>query len=146
MIKVKIKDLEDIILHCKEEAPIEACGILAGNIKHSKKDTIKIIKKIFRCKNQLNSTTLYEIGAEEQYRIYTIIDDLGYELLGFYHSHPSTSTKPSSMDRKKSDYYGYSYIIVSLNPVKVSSWILEEKGIFKPEELFIEKFHDRLNN
>lgn len=145
MIKIKIKGIEDIIRHCKEETPIEACGILAGKIKHPSKDTIKEITKIFRCKNQLNSTTLYEIGAEEQYKIYTQIDDLGFELIGFYHSHPHTSTKPSSIDREKSCYYGYSYLIVSLNPVRISSWVLEEKGVFKAEDIYIQEF-TRNNN
>lgn len=140
MIKIKRSDWENILSHCSDENPIEACGILAGTIKTSNGDQIKEVLKVYHCKNVLNSPTEYRIGAEEQFKIFSEIDAVELDLLGFYHSHVShqhISSKPSSIDRDRANYVGYSYMIVTLHPTKVSSWILEKKGVFKKEEICI---------
>jgi len=115
MIKIKLRDLENIISHCKEESSIEACGILAGKIEDSDEIIVKEVLKVYGCRNELNSPTEYRIGAEEQFRIFSEIDDLGLDLLGFYHSHPHTFSRPSSIDKKRANYYGCSYMIIFLD-------------------------------
>lgn len=142
MIKLRLRDLENIILHCKEEWPIEACGVLAGKIEDKNGVVAKRVLKVYNCRNELNSSTEYRIGAEEQFRIFSEIDGLGLDLLGFYHSHtsyPYTTSGPSSIDEERANYYGYSYVIVALYPTKVSSWTLEKEGVFKEEEIRIIK-------
>lgn len=137
MIKIKLRDLEKMISHCREEWPIEACGILAGCVRDLNGVTVKEVLRVYSCRNELSSSTEYRIGAEEQFKIFGEIDDLGLDLLGFYHSHPHTSPRPSSIDEERANYYGYSYMIVTLHPARVSSWILEEKDVFKEEEIRI---------
>lgn len=138
MIKIRTRDWEKTISHCKEESPIEACGILAGQIRDLNGDIVKEVLKVYKCKNELNSPAEYRIGADEQFKIFREIDDLGLDVLGFYHSHPHTSPRPSSIDEERANYYGYSYMIVTLRPaIRVSSWILEEKDVFKEEEIRI---------
>ena len=131
MIKIRSRDLEKMISHCREEWPIEACGVLAGKIG----DEVKNVLKVYKCENELGSPLEYRIEAEEQFKIFREIEKLGLDLLGFYHSHPSTSSDPSAVDKEKANYIGYSYMIVSLHPVRVSSWVLENIGIFKEEEI-----------
>ena len=134
--------MDDIFSHCSDEDPIEACGILAGAIKASSGDRIKDVQKVYRCKNVLNSPTEYRIDAEEQFKIFSEIDTSKLDLVGFYHSHvynQDISPKPSSLDRDRANYIGYSYMIVALHPTKVSSWVLEKKGVFKKEEICILK-------
>lgn len=135
MIKIRLGDLENIIDHCKEELPLEACGILAG--KKRGLSGVKEVLKIYRCRNELNSPTEYGIGAEEQFKIFSEIDDLGLDLLGFYHSHSYSFSRPSSIDEERANYFGHSYMIVALHPTKISSWVLEKKGVFKEEEIRI---------
>ncbi len=137
MIKIRFKDLEKIVSQCREEEPIEACGILAGNIRDLNGKIVKEVLKIYNCRNELNSSTEYKIGAEEQFKIFSEISDLDLDLLGFYHSHLYNSSKPSKIDEERANYYGYSYLIIALHPRKVSSWILERKGVFKEEEIRI---------
>jgi proteasome lid subunit RPN8/RPN11 len=140
MIKIRRRDLENIFSHCNEEDPIEACGIVAGTIRASNGDLIKEVLKVYPCKNALNSQTEYRIDAEEQFKVFSEIDALELDLLGFYHSHVSRtyrSLKPSSIDEERGNYIGYSYIIIALHPTRVSSWILEKKGVFKKEEIRI---------
>lgn len=138
MIRIRSRVLEQIINHCKKGLPFEACGVLAGKIGDLNGASTKDVLKAYDCKNELNSSTRYRIGAEEQLRVFKEIDDLNMSLLGFYHSHVSssyTSAEPSAVDQEKANYIGYSYLIITLQPAKVSSWILEEVGVFKEEEL-----------
>jgi proteasome lid subunit RPN8/RPN11 len=128
-------DLTKIIMHSKDEFPIESCGILAGHIKKMKNVIVKNVLKVYNCTNEMNSSTEYRIGFEEQFKIFNDIHNRKLDLLGFYHSHPYASSNPSHIDKKRSNYYGYSYVIVALNPIKVSSWILDTKGTFKQEEI-----------
>ena len=46
MIKIRFKDLEKIVSQCREEEPIEACGILAGNIRDLNGKIVKEVLKI----------------------------------------------------------------------------------------------------
>jgi proteasome lid subunit RPN8/RPN11 len=136
-IILRSKDFETIVSHCKEEEPIEACGIIAGQIRDHNEKIVKEVLKIYLCKNELQSSVEYKIGAEEQLRIFSEINDEDLDLLGFYHSHPNTSSNPSQIDEKRANYIGYSYLIISLHPTKISSWILEQKRSFTKEEINI---------
>jgi proteasome lid subunit RPN8/RPN11 len=140
MIKIRRRDLENVLSHCNDQDPIEACGIFAGTIKASSDGPIKEVLKVYHCRNAFNSPTEYRIDAEEQFKVFSEIDAEDLDLLGFYHSHAShqyTSPKPSSIDRERANYIGYSYMIIALHPTRVSSWILEKKGVFKREEIYI---------
>ena len=136
MIRIKSAGINDIISHSDKEQPIEACGVLAGRIIKVNGKVVKEVLKLYKCKNELNSPTEYRINAEEQFQVFDDIDRSGLDLLGFYHSHPCTNSRPSSIDKERGNYFGYSYLIVSLHPTKASSWILEEDG-FKEEEINI---------
>jgi len=137
MIKIRLRDLENIISHCLDEEPIEACGILAGKIRDRDRGVEKEVQKVYNCRNELISPTEYKIEADEQFKIFSEIEDISLDLIGFYHSHLNTSSEPSSIDRERANYYGYSYLIVSLVTLKVCSWVLEERGVFKEEEICI---------
>ncbi len=136
MIRIRLEDINDMISHSDKEQPIEACGILAGRIVKMNGEVVKEVLKVYKCKNALNSPTEYRIDAEEQLQVFDEIDRSALDLLGFYHSHPYTDARPSSIDKERGNYYGHSYLIVSLYPTKVFSWVLEEDG-FKEEEIHI---------
>lgn len=137
MIEIGLMDLESIISRCEKAFPIEACGILSGKIEESNGSVVKRVLRVYHCRNELNSSTEYRLDSEEQFRIFNEIDNSGLDLLGFYHSHPNASPRPSSVDEERGNYYRYSYLIVALQPIKVSSWILEKKSVFKEEEVCV---------
>jgi proteasome lid subunit RPN8/RPN11 len=137
MIKIKSLDFERIVTHCRTEAPIEACGIIAGTIQQANDIIAKEVSNVYRCRNELNSPTEYSIGAEEQLAIFQAIDKTRINLIGFYHSHPNNS-HPSSIDKARANYYGYSYLIVALNPLHISSWVLQEDGEFTEEPVHVQ--------
>lgn len=138
MIKIKSRDLRNMITHCKKEGPIEACGILAGKIKDIEADFVKEVSEVYSCRNELHSPIAYRIEAEEQLRIFRKIEELSLDLIGFYHSHTARDhslSKPSEIDKERANYYGCSYVIVTLHPINVTSWTLEKNGIFKEEQI-----------
>jgi proteasome lid subunit RPN8/RPN11 len=83
--------LEEIIVHCKETYPNEACGILAG-----RGNTIEKVYKITNISN--NSQITYEMESAEHLRCEKEIKAEGLKIVGIYHSHPSSSAYPSQTD------------------------------------------------
>jgi proteasome lid subunit RPN8/RPN11 len=63
---------------------------------------------------------------------------LGFEVVGYYHSHPDRPAEPSATDREDA-WPGMSYLIVSVEegrPVAARSWRLEpDRGTFTEEGL-----------
>jgi proteasome lid subunit RPN8/RPN11 len=82
--------LEEVLSHCKEIYPNEACGFLAGE-GH-------LVKKIYKIRNIKNSPVDYEMDPKEQLRCEKEMREKGLKLIGIYHSHPSSSAYPSQMD------------------------------------------------
>jgi len=91
MLSISHKLLEEIIVHCKETYPSEACGILAG-----RENTIE---KVYRIKNiSNNSQVTYEMEPTEHLKCEKEIETKGLKIVGIYHSHPSSEAYPSQTD------------------------------------------------
>lgn len=97
-ISIHKKLLDDIISHCKDTYPDEACGILAG-----KGNTIE---KVYRMTNIKKSSVVYEMDSTEQLKRARDIRDAGLKIICIYHSHPSSSAYPSQTDIMRSYWPG----------------------------------------
>lgn len=99
--------LNEIIDHCKEVYPNEACGILAGRGG--------IIKKIYRAVNVDDSSVTYRI---EPFQVLKNLKQDGLEMIAVYHSHPHSEAYPSLVDVERASdpdsAYVSIYVIVSL--------------------------------
>jgi len=98
--------LEDV----KAQAPLEACGMLAGN--HDR------IEKVYPIFNLLGSAVRFSMAPEEQYKAFMDIQARQLELLGIYHSHPKGPAQPSPTDLAEFAYPGVLYLI----------WFIGEMG------------------
>lgn len=98
--------LDEMILHCKEAYPLEACGILAG------KD--RTVQKIYRMTNIERSSIRYEMDSREQFRVMKEMRDKALEMVAIYHSHPHSDAYPSPRDLRLAFYEEPFYVIVSL--------------------------------
>ncbi|MFA5839151.1 MAG: M67 family metallopeptidase [Candidatus Margulisiibacteriota bacterium] len=98
--------LTNILEHAQGKS-FEVCGLLAGvNAK---------ISHVFRMLNtDTKPETGYFMDPKEQLVVMKEIRKLGLELLGIYHSHPSSPAYPSPKDVEKAFYDEVSYLIVSL--------------------------------
>jgi proteasome lid subunit RPN8/RPN11 len=106
MIEIPRAFLSEMIDHAREEAPEEACGILAGQEGR--------VSQLYRARNADHSPTSYRLDPEEQYHIFEDMEVRGWELVGIYHSHPSSAAIPSDVDQKQARYPESSYVLVSL--------------------------------
>jgi len=106
VVYLKKLHLAEMIAHAREEAPLEACGILAGKGGR--------VVTLYRARNADCSPVSYRLEPEEQYRIFTDIEENGWDILGIYHSHPTHPAVPSGIDLKQAYYPEAVYFVVSL--------------------------------
>jgi [CysO sulfur-carrier protein]-S-L-cysteine hydrolase len=78
------------------EAPLEACGLLAG--KGSS------VEKILAMRNAAHSPVRFVLDPREQLEAFDLIEQQGLELVGIYHSHPAGPATPSPTDVDEAAY------------------------------------------
>ena len=101
---------ETLFDHAREGAPKEVVGVLAGH----RGDT-STVENVFPAENVADTPkTRYEIAPEAELELLDRIDEVGLDVVGFYHSHPDGPLEPSAVDVKLAAWPGYSYVIVSL--------------------------------
>jgi proteasome lid subunit RPN8/RPN11 len=84
---------DEIVEHAREEAPNEACGIIAGQ------DGRPV--RLYRMRNAEWSPVVYRFDDRQQLEVFREIESKGWDLLAFYHSHPATEARPSPTDRER---------------------------------------------
>ncbi|MDE3838788.1 peptidase [Bacillus methanolicus] len=95
-----------IIFHCKEEFPLEACGLLSG--KNGIAETIWPMENVNR------SPISFSMDLDQIRRVFELIDKKHESLIGIYHSHPTAEAYPSLQDIEYNNYPEAGYLIVSL--------------------------------
>ena len=96
-----------MLAHARDEAPRECCGLLAG--------TGDTIVRSVRARNLEASPTRYLIDPEDHFAAIRTARAQGLEVVGAYHSHPSSAPVPSPSDLAEADSGAdFLYVIVSL--------------------------------
>lgn len=127
---------QELIAHAREGNPDEVCGILAGRDGR--------VERVFRVSNTADAVSAdsgvfrdresgvasagrkpvhYYMDPRDQLRVYNEVDELGLDVIGYYHSHTSSQARPSPTDvRLATDLTPY-YVLVSLvEPATVRAW------------------------
>ena len=136
MIILKNSDYQKILAHARKEAPVEACGLIAGEL--SGED--KIIKKVYILTNIDHAEEHFTLDPKEQLQAVKDMRAEGLVPLGNWHSHPVSPSRPSDEDKRLAYDSSASYMILSLmdeEPV-LNSFHIEENQAQK-EELIIEQ-------
>lgn len=135
MIELCRNDYEKIVDYAKEGMPFEVCGLLGGVSEGDK----KIVKKTYFLTNTDKSEEHFSMDPKEQFAAVKDMRNNGWELLGNFHSHPSSPSRPSEEDKRLAYDSASSYLILSLmesEPVLNSFKIDGDKNVTK-EELVI---------
>ncbi|MEE3450730.1 MAG: M67 family metallopeptidase [Acutalibacteraceae bacterium] len=136
MIKLSKNDYKTIFHHAIANLPNEACGLIAG----TKDGSDKVIKKVYLLTNTDHSNEHFSLDPREQLAAVKDMRANGLVLLGNWHSHPETPSRPSDEDKRLAYDKTASYMILSLmdsdNPVLNSFHI--EGNTAEREELVIE--------
>ena len=121
MIVIGQSILNDMVEHAREQAPLEACGLLVGvNFE---------VKKSYRLTNVDASPEHFSLDPKEQFAVVKEIRPNGWDVLAVYHSHPATPARMSPEDLRLALAPGMQYVIVSLadsEKPQVKSFIVRE--------------------
>jgi len=114
MLRIPRALLADAHAHAHAEAPREACGLLAGR----EEGEARIVTHLFRVRNAApDPERTYLLDPEEMLRVVLHVEDeLGLDVLGFYHSHPAGPARFSGTDAARASWPGASYLLVHLAP------------------------------
>lgn len=110
MIKLSKSDYDKIVEHAQSEAPIEACGLIAGELNGND----KIVKKVYILTNVDHAEEHFTLDPKEQLFAVKNMRANGLTPLGNWHSHPVSPSRPSDEDKRLAYDSSASYMILSL--------------------------------
>lgn len=127
---------QELIAHAREGDPDEVCGVLAGPDGR--------VSRVFRVRNTADAVSAdggvfrdresgvasagrkpvhYYMDPRDQLRVYNEVDDLGLDVIGYYHSHTHSEARPSPTDiRLATDLTPYYVLVSLLEPATVRAW------------------------
>ena len=98
--------LDVIIAHARETAPAECCGLLLGGRDQ--------IVEAVRTRNIAGDASRFVVDPKDHIDGRRKARRRGLDVVGFYHSHPSSPADPSATDLAEASYPDHFYLIVSL--------------------------------
>ncbi len=108
MLRLPRALLADLVAQALDEAPLECCGLLAGDPATGR------VQRYFRCTNAAASARVYTVAGRDQLRATRQAEDAGLEIIGVVHSHTHTPPYPSATDITQAPDPTWHYAIVSL--------------------------------
>lgn len=136
MIVLSRKNFDSIVSHARKILPNEDCGLLGGIVDGEK----KIVEKIYFLTNLDASPEHFSMDAKEQFAAVKNMRENNLKLLGNFHSHPTSPSRPSEEDKRLVFDTKLSYLILSLaeeNPILKSFTFDKEKNVSE-EKILIE--------
>jgi proteasome lid subunit RPN8/RPN11 len=101
------KDIfDEMVAHCRQGYPNEACGILAGAGNE--------VSRFYAMTNTEGSPVSYLMEPSEQFRVMKDIRTSDLSMIAIFHSHPASPAYPSAKDAGLAFYDDCVYVIVSL--------------------------------
>jgi proteasome lid subunit RPN8/RPN11 len=108
-----------MLSHARAEAPRECCGLLVGKGE-------SVVRSV-RARNLDATATRYLIDPEDHFAAIRAARAEGLEVVGAYHSHPSSAPVPSATDIAEANSGSdFVYVIVSLVNDEVQAYRIAE--------------------
>ena len=108
----------ELVAHAEEEAPNEACGLVAFRDG--------VAERYVRGRNAAGSPYRFELEVEPEA---WFLEDEGYELAVF-HSHLSSPPRPSRTDVENIGLWqGRPYLILNLRTGQLAGWTISDEEI-----------------
>lgn len=126
--------MEQIHAHGARDYPNECCGALLGRESGGDRTVLGLLPLV----NQRNDSprNRFSITAGDVRLAEKEAHAKGWDLIGWYHSHPDSPARPSEFDREHA-WPWYSYIILrveSREPREMRSWRLDDDRAKYAEE------------
>lgn len=131
MLYIKRSDYEKMLEHAVAGLPDEACGLIAGTVDGDSKR----VEKVYLLTNIDHSNEHFSMDPREQLAAVKDARALNLEMLGNFHSHPESPSRPSEEDKRLAYDSKANYLILSLedraHPVLNAFLIDEAKNVTK---------------
>lgn len=128
-LKLKKDDYTKILEHCVAGLPDESCGLIAGSIDGE----VKTIEKVYLLTNIDHSNEHFSMDPKEQLAAVKDARADGLTMLGNFHSHPESPSRPSEEDKRLAYDSTAEYLILSLmdrdNPVLKAFGVDKDKNV-----------------
>ena len=102
-----------IVGHCYDGLPDEACGLIAGAVTDDEEPT-GVVSSVYPCANAEASARTYTVDSRDLIKAMRDAEGRGDQLVGVFHSHTHTDAYPSPTDVDQAMEPGWFYVIVSL--------------------------------
>jgi len=140
MIALNHEQLSEMRAHGERDYPYECCGLMLGRFESGLKKVLEIYP-ISNAREEEAKRNRFLIRPEELMRGEKYAREQGFDVLGFYHSHPDDVAVPSQYDLEHA-WPTYSYVVMSVEKgrtVDLRSWEMEaDRSRFNEEEIVSE--------
>jgi proteasome lid subunit RPN8/RPN11 len=138
MIYLLPQHLNEISSHGERDYPYECCGLLLGRFGAETLREVAETYPISNAREEEAKRNRFLIRPGELLRGEEYALGRGFEVIGFYHSHPDHPAVPSQYDLEHA-WPVFSYVVVSIKDgqaVDLRSWQMEvDRSKFKEEEI-----------
>lgn len=133
MIRLPRRIADDLTAHARADAPVEACGLLAGSGE--------AVAEAYRLTNVDQSPEHFSLDPREQFGAVRAARGLGLEIVAVYHSHPASPARMSPEDLRLAVAPGMCYVILSLADPQGPQFkaFRVEQGVAVEEPLVVEE-------
>jgi proteasome lid subunit RPN8/RPN11 len=140
MLVIGQSEYEEIRRHGEDTYPHECCGVMLG-VMEMENDR-RIVKAVVRCGNTRDDRPedRFHIDPKDLVRIQRNGREQGYDIVGFYHSHPDCPAQWSRTDLEEAHWIGCSYVITRVDgraAQETNSFALE--GTLEEDKRFVDE-------
>lgn len=137
MLYLRRSDFDAMVRWARDHVPEEACGLIAGTQDESGD---RRVERVFYLTNVDHSNEHFALDPLEQLKAVREAREAGLAMLGNWHSHPESPSRPSEEDKRLAYDSTAEYLILSLmdpeSPVLNAFHVGAEKDVSKnPIEL-----------
>ena len=131
VLNLKKNDYDKMLQHCKDGLPNESCSLLAGTVEGE----VKTVTKIYLLTNIDASNEHFSMDPKEQFAALKDARANGVGIIGNFHSHPESPSRPSEEDKRLAYDPNIEYLILSLQ--EADHPVLKAFGIDKDKNVTI---------
>jgi len=103
-----------IVAHCLDGVPLEACGLLGGTTGGNASKATGQATVCYPATNDAASARVYTLNPRDHLKADRDAEERGLEIIGVFHSHTHTEAYPSPTDVAQAPDPAWHYVLVSL--------------------------------
>lgn len=117
VIRITQEAYDSILAQAKQDAPVESCGYALGEkTEETATEAGLLITHNYRLTNIDHAEEHFTMDPKEQFAAIKYARQNGLKVIGNWHSHPASPSRPSEEDKRLAFDPNILYLILSLAP------------------------------